>query len=305
MSPMNNRLLVPRKTPGLLDLVPGAAAAYSLRSLSNSYADPVVTVRRSSDNAEDSFTASEVADGTLAAFCGAGDGFVKQWWDQSGNARHASQTTTASQPKIVSSGAVVTEEGKPAIEFDGASDYMVTTSTEGYFAFLHNGTRSAVFCIFRFGNVANPGEYRAIISNVNSTGEVGLQLAINDNAPANNQIYMWVMRGVGGTAAVQAISANDAVEDQSQSLLSVLLDASNAAASDRVLYHVNGAVVSHGNTRTNAPSSADARYPLCIGAVTPTGGSYFQGALQELVIYPSDQTANRELIEGNIAWSYS
>jgi hypothetical protein len=71
---MNNRLLVPRKDPGLLDLVPGAAAAYSLRSLSNSYAGPVVTVRRSSDDAEDSFTAAEVSDGTLAAFCGAGMG---------------------------------------------------------------------------------------------------------------------------------------------------------------------------------------------------------------------------------------
>ena len=86
---MSNRLLVPRKTPGLLDLVPGAAAAYSLRSLSRSYAGPVVTVRRSSDDAEEDFTAAEVADGTLAAFCGAGDGFVKQWWDQSGNGAHA------------------------------------------------------------------------------------------------------------------------------------------------------------------------------------------------------------------------
>jgi hypothetical protein len=303
--PMNNRILRPLARPLLLDAVPGAAAAYSLRQLSNAYTGPVVTVRRSSDNAEADFKASEIDDGTLAAFCGAGDGLVKTWFDQSGNGRDASQGTAANQPKLVSSGVVVTEEGKPAIEFDGTTDYMVTTSTEGYFAFLHNGTRSAVFCIFRFGNVANPGGYRAIISTVNSTGEVGLQLAINDNAPANNQIYMWVMRGVGGTAAVQAISANDAVADQSQSLLSVLLDASNAAASDRVLYHVNGAVVSHGNTRTNAPSSADARYPLCIGAVTPTGGSYFQGALQELVIYPSDLTEQRELAEGLIAWGYS
>ena len=71
--PMNNRLLVPRKVPGLLDLVPGAAAAYSLRSLSNSYAGPVVTVRRSSDNAEDSFTAAEVSDGTLAVLAAVDD----------------------------------------------------------------------------------------------------------------------------------------------------------------------------------------------------------------------------------------
>jgi hypothetical protein len=44
------------------------AAAYSLRNLSTTYTGNVVDVRRSSDNAEDSFTAAEVADGTLEAW---------------------------------------------------------------------------------------------------------------------------------------------------------------------------------------------------------------------------------------------
>jgi hypothetical protein len=77
--PMNNRILRPLARPLLLDAVPGAAAAYSLRQLSNAYTGPVVTVRRSSDNAEEDFKASEIDDGTLAAFCGAGDGLVKTW----------------------------------------------------------------------------------------------------------------------------------------------------------------------------------------------------------------------------------
>jgi hypothetical protein len=42
-----------------------AAAAYSLRNLSSSYTGNVVEVRRSSDDAVQSFTASEVANGTL------------------------------------------------------------------------------------------------------------------------------------------------------------------------------------------------------------------------------------------------
>jgi hypothetical protein len=85
--PMNNRILRPLARPLLLDAVPGAAAAYSLRQLSNAYTGPVVTVRRSSDNAEADFKASEIDDGTLAAFCGAGDGLVKTWHDQSGNGK--------------------------------------------------------------------------------------------------------------------------------------------------------------------------------------------------------------------------
>jgi hypothetical protein len=44
------------------------AAAYSLRNLSTTYTGNVVDVRRSSDNAQDSFTAAEVADGTLEAW---------------------------------------------------------------------------------------------------------------------------------------------------------------------------------------------------------------------------------------------
>jgi hypothetical protein len=47
--------------------------------------------------------------------------YHNQWYDQSGNNRHATQTTSSelgSQPLIVSSGSLVTENGKPALRFD-------------------------------------------------------------------------------------------------------------------------------------------------------------------------------------------
>jgi hypothetical protein len=53
------------------------AAAYSLRNLSTTYTGNVVDVRRSSNNAVDSFTAAEVADGTLEAWVTA---FKSAWW---------------------------------------------------------------------------------------------------------------------------------------------------------------------------------------------------------------------------------
>ena len=86
---------------GLLDAYGGAAAAYSLRRLSANYTGSVVRVRRSSDNTEQDFTATQVTDGTLTTFCGAGDGFVQTWYDQSRNGRAASMTTTTLQPQIV------------------------------------------------------------------------------------------------------------------------------------------------------------------------------------------------------------
>ena len=60
--PLDVRELVDGERTG--DLVE-AAAAYSLRNLSASYTGNVVDVRRSSDDAVQSFTAAEVADGTL------------------------------------------------------------------------------------------------------------------------------------------------------------------------------------------------------------------------------------------------
>jgi len=112
---------------GLLDQYGGAAAAYSLRNLSLYHADPVVRVRRDNDNAEQDFTATEVSDGTLAAWVGAGNnGFVRTWYDQSENGRHAAQNVNASQPKVVDNGAVILENGKVALDFDGTSHWLVS-----------------------------------------------------------------------------------------------------------------------------------------------------------------------------------
>ena len=48
------------------------------------------------------------------------DGHVTTWYDQSGNGYNATQATAANQPKIVSSGSLITNNGKAAIEGDGS-----------------------------------------------------------------------------------------------------------------------------------------------------------------------------------------
>jgi hypothetical protein len=127
--------------PNILDLEP--AAAYSLRSF-DADADPnVVNVRRSSDNATSDFTASEVSDGTLTDWVGAGnDGHVTTWYDQGGT-NHATQTSTSAQPKIVDGGALVTEGGKAALDFDGVDD--VFNMPAGMISSLSDIFVSAVF----------------------------------------------------------------------------------------------------------------------------------------------------------------
>ena len=171
---------------GLLDQYGGAAAAYSLRSLTLYYTGPVVRVRRSSDNADQNFTATEVSDGTLAAWVGAGnDGFVRTWYDQSGNSSHAEQSTTSLQPRIVENGLLEESNNKPAIRF-GASGttYLVhpfTADTTGATWFdvfrtsdtlwsLHS-TGSFAFPICHQGN-NSPGLSGVVVSQVRKNASV-------------------------------------------------------------------------------------------------------------------------------------
>ena len=113
----------------LLDTYGGATGAYSLRYLSTAFTgNAVVRVRRSSDNLQADFTPTEITDGTLTTWTGANDGFVTIWYDQSGNVNNYVQTSSNRQARIVVSGAINLEDGKPAILFDGNNDHYIMTN---------------------------------------------------------------------------------------------------------------------------------------------------------------------------------
>jgi trimeric autotransporter adhesin len=120
------RMVVLNSKKYVLDLIFAViAAAYSLRRLYASYTGAAIRVRRSSDNAERDigFIGEHLDVFALLVFVGNGSGFVTTWYDQSGNGRHATQTTAANQPQIVSNGVLETINGLPTLFFDGA-DFM-------------------------------------------------------------------------------------------------------------------------------------------------------------------------------------
>lgn len=92
--------------PILDQIATASIGAYSTRRLRSAYAGSALRVRRSSDSAEQDigFVGNALDTASMLTFCGAGDGFVVTWYDQSGNARNITQATTALQPRIVNAG---------------------------------------------------------------------------------------------------------------------------------------------------------------------------------------------------------
>ena len=138
--------------PLLLDTYTGAAAAYSLRKLRNSYSGAAIRVRRSSDNVETDigFTSSGGLDETaLTAFVGVNSGFVTAWYDQTNNTRNAIQATAANQPRIINAGTVERDGGKIAIFFNGtsyrmgASNLPALSSSSSSFYFVGRATATS------------------------------------------------------------------------------------------------------------------------------------------------------------------
>ena len=152
---------------GLLDTYPNAAAAYSVRRLSSTYTGALMEVRRSSDNTTQNigYDANGDLDTTaLLAFVGAGDGFVRTWYDQSGNTNNATQTTASAQPKIITSGAFTLENGKPLIShIDGAT--QLNTPTAGSATSWRFGVVSAPVGVISTLYSENPNDYVCIAHN--------------------------------------------------------------------------------------------------------------------------------------------
>jgi len=235
----------------------GAAAAYSLRYVSDSYTGNVVRVRRSVDNAEQDFTPSEITDGTLLAWVGttASDhGHVTTWYDQSGNSNDATQGTAASQPKIVDAGVLVEENGKPAVEFDGVDDYLSITTINQPSEFSHFLTSKGTgFC---YGTALGGTDY------IRYTGYI--RISINNIT----------------------ITENTNV-DNLQTQTSFIRSNTDLTT---IYYNSNTGVSSTNSGEFNSDS---------IGSYN-NGTILYDGYIQEHIIYDSDQSANRKTIEANI-----
>lgn len=268
-------------TPLLLDLYPNAAAAYSLRKLRTAYTGSAIRVRRSSDNTEQNigFVNNVLDEAALTTFCGAGNGFVTTWYDQSGNSINATNSTAANQPQIVSSGIVIKQNSKPSIQGDGTN------------YFLTNNLGSTTVPVSTF------------IASIRTSG--------------TGYAYDWAMGEAGWATALSAMSSGLEVSTQNFFQWSggaVHLDGTstlntfylksilNLTSAPRLLFYKNN--VSQTIGQPSGTISTDGKGTI-FGDASASKAQRFAGKISELIIYKSDQTSNVNAINTNINTHYA
>jgi hypothetical protein len=257
---------------GLLDIYPGARAAYSVRRLSGTYNGSAIKVRRSSDNATQDigFTAAGNLDtGSLATFVGANNGFVETWYDQSGNGSDLTQATTNRQPQITSTGTLETVDGLPALKYNN-DDFMDNSGI----------TTSMTLSLFHVAKASG------------LTGEK----VLSDSTDSATQAIMYTDAGTLNIAR----GNNQATSLSFGTTLNRYLSAIFIASGNNSNAWSNTTQI-----MTNQNVGSNAYNGLRLGAARGLPPSAFWlGWMQEFILYPNDQSTNRANIVTNITDYY-
>ncbi len=272
----------PRPQDKLLDKYPDAAAAYGLRLLRSAYLGPAIRVRIPQTNEEKdiyfdgqgNLDTQAIHDfrGTYTTIR------VKTWYDQSGNGNDATSSSTATSPVIVSGGDVIEVNGKPALEFDGSDDKFDIDSSDVYGqarldAFMHYQSDDNAYVFFADPDSTN--RFSFVPQDGSDTTALSGQYKNGANEPT---LY------VNGVSIPAVPGAGNNTRDELHTAL-----ITNGAE------HSNGAVVVHQGAGTSAWTD------FGISAY-PQGTTYlFGGKVTEVVLYNTDQSANREDIEKDMA----
>ena len=268
----------------LLDRFP-ATVAYSLRKIRTGQTR-AIRVRRSSDNTEQDigFVGNDLDTVSLLSFCGVGNGFVTTWYDQSGDGYNATQTTQANQPQIVSSGVVITDNGKPSIQFDGSNDFLFSGNLS-----FNNNNLSVLAVTKPTSSTQKP--YANIASMAQGTNG---GWTIQQDALSHNN-FMFAPKFANGYPLVLPTS----IPFNTLSLIAYYM---SVGSGQFLKYYRNGTQTA--NISTSGLTSTSGNTFVLIGRQENEFDEY-NGRIQEIIIYNTDQTANRTAIESNVNTYYS
>lgn len=281
------------------DCAPDAELGLSLRKLRAAQSnDTCIQVRNATTSRTFviGFVNNYLDTARLKDSCASANCFVRIWYDQSGNGRHAEQTTDANQPRITTSGVIFYKDGTPSIDFDGTNDLLTIPNSTGSFNFLHNGTTSFFSAI----SAADQSRSQSIFANNNGggSGRRGF-LAFYST---NNRIATYVNNQTT-SISISNFSGNNTVTSATNIFMGEI-DADNATAADRSKMYVNDGTAIQNNIQTGAVSTESSFSNMNIGAYVTNEG-FIDGSIKEIIIWDTDQSTIRTDIRNNLNTFYS
>ena len=260
----------------LLDDYPGAAAAYSVRKLDKDYTGFAMEIRRASDNATQKigFVGEDLDVTSINTFCSGTTCTVRTWYDQSGNSRNATQTTSTSQPIIYQSNATLLSNSKPAVFFNAdilqLPNSLIVTSP------------STIITVYDWES-ANAG---AALINYRSNPLDDPELRYGPSA--GSVAFYW-----NGQYFVNPLSTTT-----TQTLVALSFTGSTTAT-----MYVDGSS-SRSDFKTGPLSTGSPVVPFTFGYYSLVN-NYANGYIQEFILYNSDVLFNNAEIRTNINSYYS
>lgn len=269
-----------------LDVVSGAAMAYSLRNIRTAYTGPVVQLRRSSDSSTRDCYEAELTDGTVATWASGGDAFVRTWYDQSGNARHVQQTTSSLQPQLVSSGSVLLLNGKPAIDWSAASVNRVMTGTVA--------TSTAMTVVSVFSAVKRSATYIKLFNIGADSANSGYALTpfvweTAQDWQTNDSAFL--ANGYDSAQSARIVSSG-AIFTSSATAQALFFNSISSAAARAF---VNGTEIAY-RVQTPGNTSVNASTTLYLGN-NNASVQQFSGRMQEIIFWTADRLSSRAQAE--------
>jgi hypothetical protein len=187
--------------------------------------------------------------------------YATTWYDQSGSGNDATQTTSTAQPLLIRAGVTNTDNGKPALSFDGVDDWFVVPEI----ALAEN---SFFGCVRTSPDIASG--FRVIAGRFLSN-------------------YIRISNGGGldvNSSGTSVSTVNGVFSDDEQALISFVF------AGGQWQTNKNGLSVGSG---------AETQSTLFVRRIGQANDLwYWDSNMQEIIFYPSDQSTNRIGIETNI-----
>lgn len=279
----------PASYTGILDTYTGAGAAYGIRKLRAAYSGSCMRVVRSTDSTEQDigFDGSGLLDtAAIATFIGANTGYVGKWYDQSGNGfdaiAHNYGVNLTTHPEIRISGTNQTLNGIVAIKLSGTRRFAWTNTGKNLDLMATFSPKATLMmCVGQIG--ASPTSPMIMEWYENQTG--------------NDYLSLYESGGCRIDFGNGSSSVGGAFTNAAQKCWYGQVNGSTYQ-----VWENNSSIGSATNAGTQTLSGTGINAK--IGGGTSTA-SNMDGYIQELIVWPTSQEANRAGIFTNVDTYFS